>query len=144
MLSIMSKDRALATLKLARVNAPAINSDFAVMWFQFSLHPVGRIREHSVSRENVRLRYGIVGFITLLICFAFIARHFNVTVRFFTGVSIGLLLAPYWAFGFGLDEWLRGRLRNRVALTPRLSVYPLLISSLPCRKVNFDGICSSG
>ena len=110
------------------------------MWFQFSLHPVGRIREHSVSPENVRLRYCIVGFITLLTCFVWIAGHFNVTIRFFTGVSIGLLLAPYWAFGFGLDEWLRGRLRSRVALTaaPVCLSIAYLVFALPEGQFRWD------
>ncbi len=48
-----------------------------------------------------------MGFITLLACFGLIARHFGVTIQTATGVSAALLFAPYWAFGFGLDKWLR-------------------------------------
>jgi membrane protease YdiL (CAAX protease family) len=74
-----------------------------------------------------------VGFITLLICFWFIAGHFNVAVTFYTGLSVGLLLAPYWAFGFGLDKWLRDKLRSAIAktLAPLTLTIAYLVFALP-------------
>jgi len=65
----------------------------------------------------------LVGFVTLLGCFALIARSFGVPVPVATGVSVGLLLAPYWAFGFGLGQWLSKNLRGGLART----IAPLLL-----------------
>lgn len=75
-----------------------------------------------------------VGFVTLIACFALIARRFDVPVSFATGVSVVLLLAPYWAFGFGIDEWLIKRLRNnRVTriLAPLALMAAHLVFALP-------------
>jgi membrane protease YdiL (CAAX protease family) len=100
-----------------------------------------RTAEFPVTGDNVRLCQTsakgaikpAVGFITLLVCFWFIAQRFNVTIRFYTGVSVGLLLAPYWAFGFGLDRWLRARLRSTAALilSPLLLMLAYLVFALP-------------
>lgn len=78
---------------------------------------------------NVRL----CGFIALLVSFWFIARRFHVVIDFFTALSCGLLLAPYWAFGFGLGEWLRGNLKNTAAITaaPVFLCVPYLVFALP-------------
>jgi len=90
---------------------------------------------------NVRLcAGGAAGFIALLASFWFIGRHFNVTVGFFTAVSFGLLLAPYWAFGFGLDGWLRGKLKSTVAMTvaPVFLCIPYLVFALPQGQFRWD------
>jgi hypothetical protein len=94
-----------------------MSNDFAVMRSGFSLHRSG----------------AAAGFIALLVCFWFIARRFNVTIGFFTAVSFGLLLAPYWAFGFGLDGWLRGKLRSTAAMTaaPVFLCVAYLVFALP-------------
>jgi membrane protease YdiL (CAAX protease family) len=75
----------------------------------------------------------LAGFIALLACFWFISKHFGVTIQPATGVSVALLLAPYWAFGFGFDNWLRTHLRGRLtqALTPLLLLAAYLVFALP-------------
>jgi len=74
-----------------------------------------------------------VGFITLLVCFSLVARHFNVAIQPATGISVALLLAPYWAFGFGFDAWLRNHLRGKFvkAFAPLLLVVAYLVFALP-------------
>jgi membrane protease YdiL (CAAX protease family) len=74
-----------------------------------------------------------VGFITLLACFLLVAIHFDVAIRPAPAVSVALLLAPYWAFGFGLDHWLRARLTNKFiqALAPQLLIAAYLAYALP-------------
>jgi membrane protease YdiL (CAAX protease family) len=81
-----------------------------------------------------------VGFITLLACFGLIARHFAVTIQPATGASVALLLAPYWAFGFGFDNWLRVHLQGKViqALAPQLLIAPYLIYALPSRQFDWS------
>jgi membrane protease YdiL (CAAX protease family) len=66
-----------------------------------------------------------VGFFALLVCFWFVARHFGVAVSAPTGASVALLLAPYWAFGFGFDKWLRVKF-NHVA-APLLLTFSYLV-----------------
>ncbi len=90
---------------------------------------------------NVRLcAAGAAGFIALLVSFWFIARYFNVTIGFYTAVSLGLLLAPYWAFGFGLDGWLRGKLKSTAARTAGLLFLciPYFVSALPQGQFRWD------
>ncbi len=91
---------------------------------------MGRINEIDESRG---ITAPIVGFLTLLACFWLIAKHFDVTIPLSAGVSAGLLLATYWAFGFGFDKWLRRRLKGRVATTlaPLLPIASYLVFSLP-------------
>lgn len=74
-----------------------------------------------------------VGFITLLACLLLVANHFGVTIQPATGVSAALLLAPYWAFGFGFDDWLRTRLPRGIpqALAPLSLIVPYLVFALP-------------
>jgi membrane protease YdiL (CAAX protease family) len=83
-----------------------------------------------------------VGFITLLACFWLIARHFDVTIQPATASSVALLLAPYWAFGFGFDNWLRTHLRGKVikALAPQLLIAAYLIYALPTLQFHWS-IC---
>jgi membrane protease YdiL (CAAX protease family) len=74
-----------------------------------------------------------VGFITLIVCLWLVAKHFGVTIQPAAGVGIALLLAPYWAFGFGFDDWLRTHLPSGIpqALAPLLLIVPYLVFSLP-------------
>jgi membrane protease YdiL (CAAX protease family) len=74
-----------------------------------------------------------VGFFTLLGCFWLIAKHFGVTIDFVTGLSFALLLAPYWAFGFGFDAWFARVLSGTFAKTGAafLLVAPYLVFALP-------------
>ena len=72
--------------------------------------------------------WAAVGFVTLIACLALVARHFAVTISAATASGVALLLAPYWAFGFGFGEWLRKKLHNRTTrvLAPLalLAAYP--------------------
>src|SRR5580658_7142715 len=81
-----------------------------------------------------------VGFITLIAAFLIIARRFDVPVSLATGVSVVLLLAPYWAFGFGLDEWLIQKLHNRAARTfaPLALIAAYLVFALPASQFRWN------
>jgi uncharacterized protein len=111
------------------------------MLSKFYLHPATRPRDSIVPPANVRLcAGGVAGFIALLACFWLIARHFHVSIGFSTALSVGLLLAPYWAFGFGLDGWLRGKLKSTAALTavPVFLCIPYLVFALPQGEFRWD------
>jgi uncharacterized protein len=71
----------------------------------------------------------VVAFFTLLACLWLVAKHFGVTIQPAIGASAALLLAPYWAFGFGFGDWLRTRLRGKLAqaLAPLLLIVPYLV-----------------
>jgi membrane protease YdiL (CAAX protease family) len=77
-----------------------------------------------------------LAFPALLACFALIARHFGVAVQLPTALSFALLLAPYWAFGFGFDTWLRAHTGNRFAklLAPLSLLAAYLIYALPLHR----------
>ena len=108
---------------------------------KFSLHPLRRPGDSIVPPANVRLCAGVVaGFIALLVCFWLIARHFHVSMNFSTALSVALLLAPYWAFGFGLDGWLRGKLKSTAALiaAPIFLSLPYLVFALPQGRFRWD------
>jgi len=74
-----------------------------------------------------------VGFITLIACLWLVAKHFGVAIGLAAGVSVALLLAPYWAFGFGFGDWLRTHMRGKLAqtLAPLLLIVPYLVFALP-------------
>src|SRR5207302_1878461 len=72
----------------------------------------------------------------LLIAFWFAALHFDMPRRIHGHMSssfaaFALLLAPYWFFGFGLADVLRGWLRNSTTkvLLPGVLVLPYLVFS---------------
>src|SRR5215471_92819 len=74
----------------------------------------------------------------LLVVFWFVAQHFSVAARIgghmLSGfVSFALLLAPYWFFGFGAADFLKGKLRSKMVrvLAPGLLIVPYLIFSMP-------------
>lgn len=75
----------------------------------------------------------VVKFVTLLGCFWLVAGHFGVRIQPSTGVSVALLLAPYWGFGFGLDQWLGKHLHGRYArvIAPQLLLVAYLVFALP-------------
>jgi membrane protease YdiL (CAAX protease family) len=75
----------------------------------------------------------VVGFITLLACFALIAKYFAVTIEPSTAFSVALILAFYWAFGFGFDRWLRTHLSHRFtqAIAPLSLIAAYLVLALP-------------
>jgi membrane protease YdiL (CAAX protease family) len=81
-----------------------------------------------------------VGFVALLVCFWFIAKHFGVTIRPATGLSFALLLAPYWAFGFGFGPWLRRHTPGGVAraLAPLALIVAYLVFALPAGQFRWD------
>lgn len=81
-----------------------------------------------------------VGFITFIAAFLIIARRFDVTISISTGISVALLLAPYWTFGFGLDEWLIKKLRNRAArtLAPLTLMAAYLVFALPAGEFRWN------
>ena len=74
-----------------------------------------------------------LAWIALLAAFGLIAKHFTVPIQLPTAISFALLLAPYWAFGFGFDSWLRPRLTSRFArtLAPLSLMVAYLVFALP-------------
>jgi len=79
-----------------------------------------------------------MGFVLLVAAFWFAADHFEVSKRIGGGlptafVSFGLLLAPYWFFGFGTASALRKVLTSSAArvIAPATLVIPYLLFSLP-------------
>ena len=80
------------------------------------------------------------GFIALLACFSLIARHFGVTIQPAAGVSVALLLFPYWTFGFGLDNWLRTHLTDKFiqALAPQLLILAYFVFALPSGRFHWS------
>jgi membrane protease YdiL (CAAX protease family) len=74
------------------------------------------------------------GCVLLLLAFWFVGQHFGVAAKFGNDVpwlfaSFALLIAPYWAFGFGAAKWFEKR-RGRIAFSGLL-VAAYLIYSLP-------------
>ena len=94
---------------------------------------MGRITKIVNRKGPGRHLAAIAGFFTLSLCLWFVAGHFHVRMAGWTAASVLLVLAPYWAFGFGFDQWLRKNLKSPVAsaLTPCLLIVPYLISALP-------------
>src|SRR5665213_2217161 len=100
------------------------------------------MNREQIEHENAGVTWPIVGFITLLGCFWLVAKHFDVTIRLYTGVSFIILLVPYWAFGFGLDRWLRRNLKGRAAVTlaPLFLIASYLVFALPRNQFRWN-IC---
>jgi uncharacterized protein len=74
-----------------------------------------------------------VGFIALIASFSLVAKHFNVTIQPATAISAAMILAPYWAFGFGWDHRLRARLTQKLpqTLAPLSLIAPYLVFAIP-------------
>ncbi len=79
----------------------------------------------------------IAGFFALLACFWYVARYFHVTVAPATAVSFALLLAPYWAFGFGLENRLRGHAGGALGIVIYLAA-AYLVFALPQGQFRWD------
>ncbi len=79
-----------------------------------------------------------LSFAAVLCAFWFTARRFAIEDRigghFSTAfTSFALLLLPYWAFGFGATEWLKGKLKSSTArvFAPSLLLIPYFIFAVP-------------
>jgi membrane protease YdiL (CAAX protease family) len=80
------------------------------------------------------MRAGI-GFIALLASLWFVAEYFGVAAKAspLAFLSLALLLAPYWAFGFGWESWLEARLTQpsaRIGMASLL-LLPYLVFAIP-------------
>jgi membrane protease YdiL (CAAX protease family) len=97
----------------------------------------------SAARRDITI--GFVSFTALLGAFWLVAQRFDITKDIGAGLpsavlSFALLLAPYWAFGFGLDGWLRRVLRTRAAriAAPLLLIAAYLVFVLPRGEFSWD------
>ena len=106
--------------------------------------PLRRIRYDAGLRLSAPT-FATAGFLILLAALWVAARHFGIAGSIAphlpsTLLSSAILLAPCWAFGFGLADWLSPRLPNRAArlLAPQLllAAYPLF--SLPRHEFRWD------
>src|ERR1700730_2417696 len=84
-----------------------------------------------VRSSRAPLWPALLGFLALLAAFWALGEYFGVVARLggHTASALlrfALLLGPYWAFGFGLDEWLR---RELTSLGARLIAPVVLIAS---------------
>jgi membrane protease YdiL (CAAX protease family) len=88
--------------------------------------------------------WAVAGYAILLAAFWLIARHFGVLERIGAGVtpaflSFAMLLAPYWGFGFGLDQWLATRLSGTGrTMAPLALIVPYLVFALPAGVFRWD------
>jgi hypothetical protein len=101
-----------------------------------SLGTVARPQAESAERFNALLWAGTLA--VLLAVFWLVALRYDMSTRIGGHMASGfasfaLLLAPYWAFGFGAAAGLRRVLTNRVArvLTPGALVIAYLVFSIP-------------
>lgn len=85
-----------------------------------------------------------LAFLALLVAFWFVAKNFGIQDQLGGHVpsavlSFALLLAPYWAFGFGIDEWLNTHVKGTArALLPLLLILPYLVFTLPRGEFRWD------
>lgn len=84
--------------------------------------------------------YASLGFIALLVAFWFVGAFFGVAKSLGSSilpafVSFALLLAPYWALGFGAEAWLRRHTRWPVMA---LLILPYLVFSIPRGEFRLD------
>ena len=84
-------------------------------------------------------------FAALIVCFYAAGEYFGVASRVkghlaSTLASLALALAPYWAFGFGLDGFLRARLKNRAVrvAAPASLILAYLVFALPRGDFRWD------
>ncbi len=102
--------------------------------------PLTRVSNPKAPAENLVANWVIAGttYAALLAAFWIVASRLNMSARigghFPSGfASFALLLAPYWAFGFGAADFLRNHLRSPTArlLAPGVLVVAYLLFSLP-------------
>jgi len=101
-----------------------------------------------VRSSNTFRWLALPGFIVLLAAFWALGEYFGVTARLGGHVasavaSFALLLGPYWAFGFGLDGWLRRELTRSSArlLAPVALILPYLVFTLPRGEFRWSICC---
>lgn len=80
-----------------------------------------------------------------MVAFWFIGQYFGVAAKIgghvpSATISFAILLAPYWAFGFGLGDWLHRRLRAAAVrvLAPVLLVAAYPVFALPRHQFRWD------
>ncbi len=90
-------------------------------------------RERPYSHRPAHHLLATAGFVTLSISLWFVSRYFDVIIGGWTAASVLLVLAPYWAFGFGFDQWLRRNVKGPVTSVAAASllIVPYLIFALP-------------
>jgi membrane protease YdiL (CAAX protease family) len=90
------------------------------------------------ARRDITI--GFVTFTALLGAFWLVTQRFDVAKDPSIIASFALLLAPYWAFGFGLDGWLRRVLRTRATriAAPLLLIAAYLVFVLPRGEFRWD------
>ncbi len=88
------------------------------------------------------MRWVTLGFVGLLAALWATAWYFGVAAQLdpFTIASCALLLLPCWAFGFGIDAWLRRAVTNRVAraLAPLSLISAYLLFAIPRGDFRWD------
>jgi uncharacterized protein len=91
-----------------------------------------------VSEPRKGFLFPAILYALLLTAFWFAAIYFDIPARIqghmpSSFVAFGVILAPYWFFGFGLAEWLRERLPKSAirVLLPGLLVVPYIVFSIP-------------
>jgi hypothetical protein len=92
-----------------------------------------------------RVAAATAAFAALIACFYVAGKYFGVASRVeghlvSTLASLSLALAPYWAFGFGLDGFLRATLKSRVArvAAPAALILPYFVFALPRGDFRWD------
>ena len=92
----------------------------------------------SISYTSRRRAFVTIGFFLVLAGFWFVAKYFGITPNLAGHLpsailSFAILLGPYWAFGFGLDAWLRERLTSRIAktLAPLILIAAYVVFAVP-------------
>jgi hypothetical protein len=90
-------------------------------------------RERPVGHRRAHHLVAIAGFFTLSVSLWFVGRYFDAKISGWTAASVLLVLAPYWAFGFGFEQWLRRNLKGPVAsvVAPCSLILSYLIFALP-------------
>jgi membrane protease YdiL (CAAX protease family) len=92
-----------------------------------------------------RATLATAGFLALLGALWIAARYFGISGSIAAHLpsalaSSALLLAPYWAFGFGLDKWLAMRIPSRTVriLAPQVLLTAYLLFSVPRHEFRWD------
>ena len=91
----------------------------------------------------------LLGFVALLAAFWALGEYFGVAARLGGHVpsavlSFALLLGPCWAFGFGLDGWLRRKLTSSRAklLAPVALILPYIVFTVPRGEFRWSICCA--
>jgi hypothetical protein len=81
--------------------------------------------------------FASAGFVALLAAFWFVGNYFGVTAKLGVPAILGFafLLAPYWAFGFGAEDWLRRKTKWPILAA---LVVPYLVFAIPSGNFRWD------